>query len=98
MLADQTRGDDNCSAPNGHTKAVNSSILSPGLSTAFHHYEQTLAIDQMLLQCAILQESRNKYYTVDALKTFFGTIPRPCILQFLSETLILYVIVIWTIK
>ena len=76
----------------------NFSILSRGLSTTFHHYEQSLAIDQMLLECAILQESRDEYYTVDAMKTLFGAIPGPCILQFLSETLILYMIVIWTIK
>ena len=82
----------------GHTKAVNSFILSQGLSTTFHHYEQTVSIDQMLLECAILQESRDEYYTVDALKTLFEAIPGPCILQFLSETFILYVIVIWTIK
>ena len=40
----------------GHTKATKSHILSRGLLTACHHCGQTLTIDHMLLECAVLQE------------------------------------------
>ena len=40
----------------GHTKATKSHILSRGPPTACHHCGQTVTIDHMLLECALLQE------------------------------------------
>ena len=40
-------------------------------------------IDHMLLECAVLQDCRHKYYTADSLNTLFGTIPETCIVKFL---------------
>ena len=34
-----------------------------------------LTIDHMLLECEVLQESRDEYYTVDSMHTLFETIP-----------------------
>ena len=59
----------------GHTKATKSHILSRGPLAACHHCDQTLSIDHMLLECAVLQESRDEYYTTDSLNTLFETIP-----------------------
>ena len=39
----------------GHTKATKSHILSRGPPTGCHHCGQTLTIDHMLLECALLQ-------------------------------------------
>ena len=44
---------------------------------------QTLTIDHMLLECALLQECRDEYYTVDTLNALFQTIPETCIVEFL---------------
>ena len=55
---------------NGHTKATKSHILSRGPPTACHHCGQTLSIDHMLLECAVLQEFRDEYFTAD----FFNTL------------------------
>ena len=52
-----------------HTKATKSHILCRGLPTVCHHCGQTLTIDHMLLECALLQECRDEYYTVDSLTT-----------------------------
>ena len=38
----------------GHTKATESHILSRGPPTACHHCGQTLTIDHMLLECAVV--------------------------------------------
>ena len=43
----------------GHTKATKSHILSRGPPTGCHHCGQTLTIDHMLLECALLQECRD---------------------------------------
>ena len=51
----------------GHTKAAKSHILSRGPPTACHHCGQTLTIEHMLLECAMLQECRDEYCTVDSL-------------------------------
>ena len=48
-----------------HTKATKSHILTRGPPTACHHCGQTLTIDHMLLECAVLQETRDEYYTTD---------------------------------
>ena len=53
----------------GHTKATKAHILSRGHPTTCHHYDQTLTIDHMLLECAVLRESRDEYYTADSLNT-----------------------------
>ena len=42
----------------GHTKATKTPIVSRGPPTACHHCGQTLTIDHMLLECAVLQECR----------------------------------------
>ena len=49
----------------GHTKATKSHILSLGPPTACHHCGQTLTIEHILLECTVLQQSRDEYYTVD---------------------------------
>ena len=45
----------------GHTKATKSHILSRGPPTGCHHCGQTLTLDHMLLECALLQECRDEY-------------------------------------
>ena len=67
----------------GHTKATKSHILSRG---------QTLTIDHMLLECALLQECRDEYYTVDSLNALFETIPETPIVEFLREAGFFYLI------
>ena len=50
----------------------------------------------MLLECAVLQECRDKYYTADLLKTLFETIPETCTVEFLRETGFFYLL--WIVK
>ena len=69
-----------------------SHILSRGPPTVCHHCGQTLTIDHMLLECAVLQECRDEYYTVDSLNTLFQTIPETCIVEFLWEAGFFYLI------
>ena len=69
----------------GHTKATKSHILSWGPPTGCHHCGQTLTIDHMLLECPLLQECLDEYYTVDSLNALFETIPETCIVEFLRE-------------
>ena len=76
----------------GHTKATESHILSRGPPNVCHHCGQTLTIDHMLLECAVLQEFRDEYYTVDSLNTLFQTIPETCIVEFLREAGLFYLI------
>ena len=76
----------------GHTKATKSHILSRGPPTTCHHCGQTLTIDHMLLECAVLQECRDEYYTADSLNTLFETIPETCIVEFLREVGFFYLI------
>ena len=78
-----------------HTKATKSHILSCGPPTC-HHCGQTLTDDHMLLECAVLRESRDKYYTADSLNTLFETIPETCIVEFLREAG--FFSLIWTIR
>ena len=59
----------------GHTKATKSHILSRGPPTGCHHCGQTLTIDHMLLECALLQECRDEYYTADSLNALFEAVP-----------------------
>ena len=72
----------------GHTKATN----SRGPPTACHHCGQTLSIDHMLLECAVVQECHDEYYTADSLNTLFETIPETCIVEFLREVGFFYLI------
>ena len=65
----------------GHTKATKSHILSRGPPTPWQHCGQTLNIEHILLECAGLQQSRDKYYTVTSLRTLFETIPEACIIE-----------------
>ena len=76
----------------GHTKATKSHILSRGPPTGCHQCGQTLTIDHMLLQCALLQECRDENYTVDSLNALFKTIPETCIEEFLREAGFFYLI------
>ena len=76
----------------GHTKATKSHILSQGPPTGCHHCGQTLTIDHMLLECALLQECRDEYYTVDSLNALFETISETCIVEFLREAGFFYLI------
>ena len=76
----------------GHTKATKSHILSRGPPTGCHHCGQTLTIDHMLLECALLQECRDEYYTVDSLNALFEKIPETCIVEFLREAGFFYLI------
>ena len=39
----------------------------------------------MLLECAVLQESRDEYYTADSLNALFETTPETFIVEFLEE-------------
>ena len=74
-----------------HTKATKSHILSRGPPTTCYHCGQTLTIEHMLLECAVLQECR-EYYTVDSLNTLFETTPETCIVEFLREAGFFYLI------
>ena len=76
----------------GHTKATKSHILSRGPPTGCHHCGETLTIDHMLLECALLQECRDEYYTVHSLNALFETIPETCIVEFLREAGFFYLI------
>ena len=62
------------------------------LPTGRHHCGQTLTIDHMLLECALLQKCRDEYYTVDSLNALFETIPETSIVEFLREAGFFYVI------
>ena len=53
---------------------------------------ETLTIDHMLLECALLQECRDEYYAVDSLNALFETIPETCIVEFLREAGFFYLI------
>ena len=76
----------------GHTKATKSHILSRGPPTACQHCGQTLTIEHILLECTVLQQSRDEYFTVDSLRTLFETIPEACIIEFLREAGFYYLI------
>ena len=76
----------------GHTKATK----ARGPQTTCHHCGQTLTIDHMLLECAVLRESRDEYYTADSLNTLFETIRETCIVEFLREAGYFYLI--WMVR
>ena len=76
----------------GHAKATKSHSLSRGPPTGCYHCGQTLTIDHMLLECALLQECRDEYYAVDSLNALFETIPETCIAEFLREAGFFYLI------
>ena len=75
----------------GHTKATKSHILSRRPPTACHYCGQTLTIEHMLVECAVLQECRDEYYTVDSLNAL-ETITETCIVEFLREAGFFYLI------
>ena len=77
----------------GHTKATKSHIFSRGSPTSpCRHCGQTLTSDHMLLECAVLLETRGEYYTADSLNTLFETTPHTCIVAFLREDGFFYLI------
>ena len=80
----------------GHNKATKAHILSRGPPSMCHHCGQTLTIDYWLLECAVLRESCEEYYTADSLNTLFETIPETCIVEFLREGGFFYLI--WTVR
>ena len=79
----------------GHTRATKSHILSQWPPNVCHHCGQTLTIDLMLLECAVLQECCDEYYTADSLNILLKTIPKTCIVEFLWEVGFFYLI--WTV-
>ena len=81
-----------CSTLHRIGRLESSHILSRGPPTGCHHCGQTLTIDHMPLECALLQECRDEYYTVDSLNTLFETIPESCIVEFLREAGFFYLI------
>ena len=46
----------------------------------------------MLLECTVLQHIRDEYYTADSLGTLFETVPETCIVEFLGEGGVFYMI------
>ena len=46
----------------------------------------------MLLECAVLQECRDEYNTVDSLNALFETVPETCIVELLREVGFFYLI------
>ena len=76
----------------GNTKATKSHILSRGPTTTCQHCGQTLTLEHMLLECTVLQHSRDEYYTADSLGTLFETLPEACIVEFLREAGFFYLI------
>ena len=76
----------------GHTKATKSHILSRGPPTTCQHCGQTLTLEHMLLECTVLQHSRGEYYTADSLRTLFETVSEACIVEFLREAGLFYLI------
>ena len=78
----------------GHSKATKSHILSRVPPTACQHCGQSLNIKHIVLECTMLQQSRDEYYTVDSLRTLFETTPEACIIEFLREAGFYYQI--WT--
>ena len=73
-----------------HTRATKSHILSRGPPTACQHCGQT--IKHMLLECTVLQQIRGEYYMADSLGTLFETSPETCIVEFLREAALFYLI------
>ena len=55
----------------GHSLATKSHILSRWPPTTCHHCGQTLTIDHILLECAVLLESHNEYYTAGSMNTYW---------------------------
>ena len=76
----------------GHTKATKSPILSRGPPAACQHCGQTLTIEHMLLECTVLQQIHDEYYIAESLSTIFETIPEACIVEFLREAGLFYLI------
>ena len=77
---------------NIRAKSTKSHILSLWPLTVCHHCGQTVTIDHMLLECAVLQECCDEYFTVDSLNALFETIPETCIVEFLREGGFFYLI------
>ena len=74
----------------GHTKATKSHILSRGPPKNCKHCgHQTLTIEHMLLECTVLQQTRDEYYTADSLGTLFEMFPEASIVKFLRNWIIL---------
>ena len=48
-------------------------------------HRNKLNITYLLLECAVLQECLDEYYTADSLNTLFETIPETCTVEFLRE-------------
>ena len=64
----------------GHAQATKAHILSRGPLTTRHQCGQMLTIDHIFLEYAVLQESRDDYYTANSWNNLFETIPETGIL------------------
>ena len=51
-----------------------------------------LGIEHMLLECALLRNNHEEYYTSDSLKALFETISETCIVELLQEAGFFYLI------
>ena len=76
----------------GHSKASKSHTLSWGPPTTCQHCGQTLTIEHMFLECTVLQQSRDQYYTADSLGMPFETIAEASIVKFLKKAGFFYLI------
>ena len=99
-LEKPTRATEEVPAPNQSWRGCNHPTSNwpyqghqiPYLVPSTTNWLSPLTIDHMLLECAVLQECRDEYYTVDSLNTLFETIPETCILEFLREAGFFYLI------
>ena len=76
----------------GHSKANKSHILTRGPPNTCHHCGHTLTIDHMLLECAVVQQTRDDHYIADSIKTLFETVDEACIVEYLREVGFFYLI------
>ena len=66
----------------GNTKASKPHILSREPSTYCQNFSQTLYVDHIRLECAVLQQSRDGHYTINSFRTLFETISDVWIVHF----------------
>ena len=76
----------------GHTRATHSHLLSRSPPATCHHCGEVLTTKHMLLECAALQQMRDRYYQVDTMKTLFGAVPERDIVEYLREAGYYYLI------
>ena len=67
----------------------------PNLVLRTTHCSQTLNIDHTIMECAVLQECYDEFYTADSLNTL-ETIPETCMVEFRREAGLFYLI--WMVR